>query len=146
MLQVMCEEGIRTNTMEQGLLPEMKKLLGLPCGDEDQTVGSGAEPIEEMDLDHMDLEDLNADDYEDKDPEHEEPVQKIDHAYIEKLMWDCPYYKEGVEINPDMFNDQNPRDRAEISAVRSWLAARGMLCVIDFLTCVFLAPWWCRHS
>jgi hypothetical protein len=144
MLQVMCEEGIRTNTMEQGLLPEMKRLLGLPCGDEDQTVGSGGGSIEETDEELEDL-DLQADDYEDKDLEREEPVQKIDHAYIEKLMWDCPYYK-GVEINPDMFNDHNPRDRAEISAVRSWLGARGMLCVIDFLTCVFLAPWWCRHS
>lgn len=105
--------------MEQGLLPVMKKCLGLPCGDEDQTAGSEEELNEEMDL---------AEDHDDGARENKEPVQKIDHAYIEKLMWNCPYYKEGPEINPDMFNDQNTPDRAEISAVRSWLGERGMLC------------------
>ena len=146
MFQVMCEEGIRTNTMEQGLQPVVKQRFGLTCGDEDKTSESGVEPMDltgDYDNDaaggggersNQDLEtkanSLSRD--ADETPGKEKPVQRIDHTYIERLMWNCPYYKEGVEINPDMFNDQNTPDRAEISAVRSWLRERGMLCPLIF--------------
>ena len=105
----MCEEGIRTLTMDKSKLSMMKKLC--PCGAEDDGTPGSEEKL----------------------------IENIDHVYMEKLMWDCPYYDKDSQINPDMDNDQKTPDRTQISAVRSWFEERGMS-VHWFLMCVFLEP------
>ena len=65
---------------------------------------------------------------EDGSPGSEEKlIEKIDHEYIENLMWGLPYYKkDSTEINPNMLNDQNTPDQARNSAARSWFEEKGM--------------------